>query len=46
LAGERTPGKPSGEVRWHGSPQAGKIKLTGRQVNVKVRACGTNRKGK
>ncbi len=26
LAGTRTPGKPSGEIRWHGR-QAGKIKL-------------------
>ena len=34
LAGQRTPGKPSGEVRWHGS-QAGKIKLADRQVKVK-----------
>ena len=26
IAGQRTPGKPSGEIRWHGS-QPGKIKL-------------------
>jgi hypothetical protein len=26
VAGERTPGKPSGEIRWHGS-QAGRVKL-------------------
>jgi transposase-like protein len=34
LAGTRTPGKPSGEIRWHGR-QAGKIKLADREVKVK-----------
>ena len=34
IAGQRTPGKPSGEIRWHGS-QPGKIKLTDREVKVK-----------
>jgi hypothetical protein len=34
IAGERTPGKPSGEIRWHGS-QPGKIKLAEREVKVK-----------
>lgn len=33
IAGTRTPGKPSGEIRWHGS-QAGKIKLADREVKV------------
>jgi len=34
VAGARTPGKASGEIRWHGS-QAGKIKLADREVKVK-----------
>ena len=34
IAGARTPGKPSGEIRWHGS-QPGKIKLADREVKVK-----------
>ena len=34
IAGTRTPGKASGEIRWHGS-QPGKIKLADRQVQVK-----------
>jgi transposase-like protein len=34
IAGARTPGKASGEVRWHGS-QPGKIKLADRQVQLK-----------
>lgn len=34
IAGVRTPGKPSGEIRWHGS-QRGRIKLADREVNVK-----------
>jgi putative transposase len=34
VAGARTPGKPSGEIRWHGS-QKGKLKLADRQVQVK-----------
>jgi putative transposase len=34
IAGRRTPGKPSGEIRWHGS-QPGKIKLADREVKVK-----------
>lgn len=33
IAGARTPGKPSGEIRWHGS-QPGKIKLADREVKV------------
>lgn len=34
VAGVRTPGKASGDVRWHGS-QPGKIQLADRQVKVK-----------
>ena len=34
IAGVRTPGKASGEIRWHGK-QAGKIKLADREVKVK-----------
>jgi transposase-like protein len=34
IAGARTPGKQSGEVRWHGS-QPGKIKLADREVKLK-----------
>jgi putative transposase len=34
IAGQRTPGKPSGEIRWHGS-QPGKIKLADRGMKVK-----------
>jgi transposase-like protein len=34
LAGPRTPGKASGEIRWHGS-QAGRVSLEDRQVNVR-----------
>jgi len=34
IAGARTPGKPSGDVRWHGR-QAGRIKLADREVKVK-----------
>ena len=34
IAGARTPGKSSGEIRWHGS-QPGKIKLADREVKVK-----------
>ena len=34
IAGARTPGKVSGDVRWHGS-QSGKIQLADRQVKVK-----------
>lgn len=34
IAGSRTPGKPSGEIRWHGS-QRGRIKLADREVKVK-----------
>lgn len=33
IAGPRTPGKASGEVRWHGS-QAGRVKLRDRQMQV------------
>ena len=33
VAGERTPGKASGEVRWHGS-QAGRVMLRDRQMQV------------
>ena len=33
IAGVRTPGKASGEIRWHGK-QAGKIKLADREVKV------------
>lgn len=33
IAGVRTPGKVSGEIRWHGK-QAGKIKLADREVKV------------
>jgi len=34
IAGARTPGKPSGEIRWHGS-QRGRVKLADREVKVK-----------
>jgi putative transposase len=34
IAGRRTPGKASGEIRWHGS-QKGRIKLADREVKVK-----------
>jgi len=34
VAGPRTPGKASGEIRWHGS-QPGKVKLADRKVKVK-----------
>jgi putative transposase len=34
IAGDRTPGKPSGDIRWHGS-QAGRVSLADRQVKVK-----------
>ena len=34
IAGERTPGKPSGEIRWHGS-QKGRVGLADRQIKVK-----------
>lgn len=34
IAGTRTPGKSSGEIRWHGS-QKGRVKLADREVRVK-----------
>jgi putative transposase len=34
VAGPRTPGKASGEIRWHGS-QPGQVKLADRKVQVK-----------
>ena len=34
VAGPRTPGKSSGEIRWHGS-QPGQVKLADRKVQVK-----------
>ena len=34
IAGSRTPGKASGEVRWHGS-QGGRVQLAERQLQVK-----------
>jgi hypothetical protein len=34
IAGACTPGKPSGEIRWHGS-QPGKIKMADREVKLK-----------
>jgi len=34
VAGERTPGKATGEIRWHGS-QSGRVMLADRQVKVK-----------
>src|ERR1051325_245365 len=33
VAGARTPGKPSGDIRWHGS-QAGRVMLADRQLKV------------
>lgn len=33
VAGERTPGKPSGDILWHGS-QAGRVMLADRQLKV------------
>jgi putative transposase len=43
IAGPRTPGRSSGEVRWHGS-QAGRVSLEDRQVSV--RRPRLRRKGK
>lgn len=34
VAGPRTPGKSSGEIRWHGS-QSGRVSLADRQIKVK-----------
>ncbi|MBV8828448.1 MAG: hypothetical protein JO108_04395 [Acidobacteriaceae bacterium] len=34
VAGPRTPGKSSGDIRWHGS-QKGRISLADRQIKVK-----------
>jgi transposase-like protein len=34
VAGARTPGKPSGDIRWHGS-QAGRVMLADRQLKIK-----------
>ena len=34
VAGRRTPGKPKGDIRWHGS-QNGQVKLADRKVSVK-----------
>jgi putative transposase len=34
VAGPRTPGKPSGEILWHGS-QSGRVMLADRQLKVK-----------
>lgn len=34
IAGERTPGKPSGDIRWHGS-QNGRVALADREIRVK-----------
>jgi transposase-like protein len=34
VAGERTPGKATGDIRWHGS-QSGRVSLADRQVKVK-----------
>jgi putative transposase len=34
VAGPRTPGKPSGDIRWHGS-QPGRVMLADRQLKVK-----------
>ncbi len=34
IAGPRTPGKASGDIRWHGS-QAGRVSLTDRQIQVR-----------
>jgi putative transposase len=34
VAGPRTPGKASGDIRWHGS-QAGRVALADRQIKVK-----------
>ena len=34
VAGERTPGRASGEIRWHGS-QSGRVMLADRQLKVK-----------
>lgn len=43
IAGPRTPGRSSGEIRWHGS-QAGRVSLEDRQVGV--RRPRLRRKGK
>jgi putative transposase len=34
IAGSRTPGKSSGDIRWHGSQQ-GRVSLADRQIKVK-----------
>jgi putative transposase len=47
IAGPRTPGRSSGEIRWHGS-QAGRVSLEDRQVNVqrpRLRRKGKQRGG-
>jgi putative transposase len=45
VAGPRTPGKSSGDIRWHGS-QKGRVSLADRQIKVSVRGCVTSRKVK
>jgi hypothetical protein len=37
VAGEQTPGKASGEIRWHGS-QDGRVALADRDLKVKASA--------
>ncbi len=44
VAGTGTPGKPSGEIRWHGS-QPGKIKLADRALRVQRPRLGHKRDG-
>lgn len=44
VAGEITPGKATGEIRWHGS-QPGRVTLADRQVKVKRPRLSHTRKG-
>ncbi len=45
VAGPRTPGKASGEIRYHGS-QSGRVQLADRKCKCSGPACDTKRKGK
>jgi transposase-like protein len=44
VAGARTPGKSSGDIRWHGS-QTGRVSLADRQIKVKRPRLRHNREG-
>ena len=45
VAGPRTPGKPSGEVRWHGA-QRGRVQLATGNCKGNVRVYATSKKAK